>query len=599
MRPALATARWALRTYAASTLLIVLAAAMAVLAALPAAALGGGSRLALPRLTDADLGIVLSSLAESPAALQQRAVATLSGILLGLAVAAVAVAVMTVLALSGSRAAARRSEVVARRAVGASRRQLRVSGLLEGIAMVAAVLAIGVPAGLASIHWALGAWPGSVGAGSAVAPLVAIVGLAVVIVVGALFSVVAIPRTPRRVVSIAHPIDLALPTLQLAISFAMLLAAAQLARQSGRLLGTAVSAARPGEIIALRLGAPPAQRARTFGALLDQLRATGAFDVVSLSSAGALVGMGTVDLVITDCGRCSQGGLATPLRPVPARLGAVSTDTFRAMGLNVLRGRGITAADARGATRVAVVNRSLARHFEGSIAVGRQILVGRGPADGWYTVVGVVEDEHPAGFGSAFQPPYAVYLSVLQRPPVAADVLLRPRPGEPRARIAAALEAMLGHGNGATIERRLAESDLFATEAAPIRWFERLIAREGLVVLAIAILGTFAVMQLWVNALLPELAVRRAVGARRRDVLGYVLLRAIGVALVGAVLGLWIAEMTSSPLASLVGGLPLWDLRLAPLPALAIGFAALLGALLPAWRAARADPAGMMARLES
>jgi len=120
---------------------------------------------------------------------------------------------------------------------------------------------------------------------------------------------------------------------------------------------------------------------------------------------------------------------------------------------------------------------------------------------------------------------------------------------------------------------------------------------EGMTVLAISVLGTFAVMQLWVTALLPELAVRRAVGARRRHILVYVLLRAGAVGAFGVCLGVLVGEMSSDPLASLLGGLPLWDLTLVPRPALALVAAALLGGLIPAWRAARSDPARLMARL--
>ena len=44
--------------------------------------------------------------------------------------------------------------------------------------------------------------------------------------------------------------------------------------------------------------------------------------------------------------------------------------------------------------------------------------------------------------------------------------------------------------------------------------------------LALACGGTFALMRLWVLSLLTELGLRRAVGARRRHLSGFVLLRA-------------------------------------------------------------------------
>jgi ABC-type antimicrobial peptide transport system permease subunit len=78
-----------------------------------------------------------------------------------------------------------------------------------------------------------------------------------------------------------------------------------------------------------------------------------------------------------------------------------------------------------------------------------------------------------------------------------------------------------------------------------------------------------------------------------------VLLRAGAVGAFGVCLGVLVGEMSSDPLASLLGSLPLWDLALVPRPALVLVAAALLGGLIPAWRAARSDPAPLMARLST
>ena len=609
-RPAAASARWALRAYAASATLIVVAGTLAMAAALPVVSLGGptAGRLRLPPVPDAGLAIGWSASATTPAALQLRGLATVSGILLGLAIAVLAVAAMTVLALSAGRASARRQELVVRRAVGASRRQLRAGGLLEGAVMAAVVVGVAVPVGVAGARWALASWPGTtaaeVGVGVVAGPIAAVFGLAAVILLGALLAMLVIPRTPGPVRGGAHPLGLTVPTLQLAVSFAMLVAAAQLTRHAGRLLSHARAEVRAnGQIFELQVRAPTGERAARYASLLQRLGrdGQGEYEVVSLSSPGALVGLATVDVVLTDCGRCAEDGIYTPIRPVSAAISIVSPDTFRAMGVPVLKGRGIAAADSTGAPRVAVISRTLARqHFEQQGAIGRKIRVGWGPDDGWYRVVGVVEDGRSAAFGGAFQPPYQVYLSVLQFPPAAADLLVRPRGGA-GAGAPDRFKAMLGAALGATgtIVRRLPESERTVAAAPPVQWFERLVSLEGWTALVIAVLGTFAVMQLWVTALLPELAVRRAVGARRWHVFGYVLVRAGAVGAAGTAFGIVVGEMSSDPLASLLGGLPLWDVALMPGPAVVLVAAALAGALVPAWRAAWSDPAPMMATLST
>ena len=605
LRPAAASARWALRAYGASTTLIVVAGTLAVAAALPVVSLGGpdAGRLQLPPIPDAGLSIGWSAAAATPTALQLRGLALLGGILLGLAIAALTMAVITVLALSADRASARRSEMVVRRAVGSSRRQLRTGGFLEGAAMAAVVAGLAVPVGLAGARWALATWPGSTTAGAGVGPLVgpiaAVFGLAAMILLGALLSTLVIPRTPRPVSGGAHPLGLAIPTLQLAVAFAMLVTAAQLTRHASGILGESRAAPRSyAEIFQLEVRAPRGERASRYASLLRRLGRQSEYNMVSLSSPGALVGLGTVDLVLTDCGRCAEGGIFTPIRPVSVTITSVSPDTFRARGMRVLEGRGFAAADSTNRPRVAVISRALAqRHFEQQGALGRKIRIGYGggPDDGWYTVVGIVDDGRSAAFGGTLQPPYQVYLSALQLPPVAAELLVRARASAGVQRAEAVLRATLGHSG--IVEHQMPESQRAAGAAAPVQWFQRLVSLEGLTVLAIAILGTFAVMQLWVTALLPELAVRRAVGARRRHILVYVLLRAGAVGAFGVCLGVLVGEMSSDPLASLLGGLPLWDLALVPRPALALVAAALLGGLIPAWRAARSDPAPLMARL--
>jgi len=96
------------------------------------------------------------------------------------------------------------------------------------------------------------------------------------------------------------------------------------------------------------------------------------------------------------------------------------------------------------------------------------------------------------------------------------------------------------------------------------------------------------VMRMWVRAALPELAVRRAVGARRRHVIGFVLARAVAVAIAGVLLGRWLGLVVSGLLPTVLTGVP--PARIVE-PALALLVAALAGALIPAWQASRASPA--------
>src|SRR5437773_381146 len=184
LRPTLEVARWSFRAYRGSVLLLVAAAAAGLAAAVPALTIGRGA-LQLEPLPAADVGLGLSDLAASPAALQRYGLDTLSGIMLMLAVATVVVCVFTLLALSVSRSSARRSEPAVRRAVRDSSRHLALGAVAEGGVMVLAAIALGITAGLIAIRVALAAWPGSAGAPALLAPVLAVLARSAVLLLGA------------------------------------------------------------------------------------------------------------------------------------------------------------------------------------------------------------------------------------------------------------------------------------------------------------------------------------------------------------------------------------------------------------------------------
>jgi len=507
-----------------------------------------------------------------------------------LAVTVVGVAVLTITVLSFARASSRRTEMAVRRAVGARRRDLLGAALVEGVVLVAIAIGLRTAAGLVGGRLALAAWPGTASPGSLGPVAVAVAGIAGVILGGALLSALSRSARGRRITPSAAPQGLVLPALQLGISLALLVAAGQLGRAAG-----AVAGGTPGlrtHALVYEVGAPgpPALRAAQYASLLRRLETRRGFDTVSLTSPGASAGFGTSDVILTDCGRCYDGGLPKPIHDVVAALRAVSPDTFRALRVPIVAGRGFAVRDDWSGARVAVVNERLAQwHFEDGRAVGRKVFLGR---NGWYTVVGVVRDREAPGFGAGLLSRYAVYVSALQQPPDHVDLLVVPRPGAPPPDAGSLARATLGAS--ATVTFRGTGSRLLAAEAAPVHWFGRLFALEGNVAFLIALLGTFAVLRMWVKGALLELAVRRAVGAKRRHVLSFVLARAAAVGVGGVLIGLWLGIMVSGLLTEIVPGLPARTSDLVLHPALALVSAALAGALIPAWAAVRATPAELL-----
>jgi len=235
-----------------------------------------------------------------------------------------------------------------------------------------------------------------------------------------------------------------------------------------------------------------------------------------------------------------------------------------------------------------VVNRTLALRVA---PLGSTIALGYGP-DREHTVVGVVDDVTPPGLGGTLEPRYVVYASILQHPAAGADLVVRSAGTEPPAAVLSAMHSALGRD--AALSGPVSEASVLAAEAAPLRWFARALDGEGWVMLAVASLGTFSVMWLWVTSVLGELGLRRATGARRRQIMRYVLARAAAVAAWGAAFGAWVGLMVWDAVHALAETLPAWDPAGVGRAALLLGAFALAGALVPAWRAARTPPAALV-----
>jgi len=591
----------ALRAYWGTTILLVAACAAGLAVMLPVtslATLGGAGvapTIALSPLRTSDFGIVWGAFAESPTEIRQAAVAALVRMLLGVAIGVLAVTWFTTLSVSTARASGRATEIAVRRAVGASRAHLLGAALLEGGAVAMLALVVGGAAGVAAARLSLGAWPGTVGSASPTLALMAVAATLGGIVLGALLPLVFARRSSSIASLDPTPLGLIVPALQLGLSLTVLVSASMLNGGATRLTGEHAARSTTGEVFQLTThGVGLAYRASRYGALLRRLRADPAVEAASLTSPGALTGIGAVDVVWSECGACSWGGLGLPIHGFFATHYVVSADSFRALGLTVAAGRAFTDDDGPSAAPVAVVSRSLAQqHFDAAGAVGKMLLlVGHG-STARYRVVGVVEDRPPTGIGGGLEPSVAVYLSVLQHPPTAVDLLVRGRlSAGTLARVARSFHDTLGPNADVV---RVSEAGLLAAEAAPLRWFARMFGAEGWALLAIATIGTFAMMWLWVTSLLAELGVRRAVGARRRDVMGYVLWRTMLVAVGGAVFGWWLGLMVWDALGNLVAGVPTWESAAVLRYALLLGAAALAGAWVPAWRAARTPPVTLLA----
>ena len=605
-KPALSPALWAIRAYRGSYIVVAVTGAVALAAFLPVTTLarwmdaGVFTRLDLSPIPPLDLGFSWSQLARDPTAFREVAVLLLFRTLVGIAVGAFAVAASTILSVFVARGFARAEEMRTRQAVGAARRHLRRAALAEGSLIGVVTVGVGLGLALPVAHVVTSAWPGELGRAtldpSAVAVLLTFCG----IVLGAGFPLLAARPSSSLTDGAGRPHGLVLPVLQLGFSLTIVVATGMLGRATRRLETPADPARDWGRVFALSAQSPePRDRAGAYAWLLSHFRPSKAVDGVSLTSAGALVGRGTFDLVTTDCGQCGSPrlGLAYPLHPVLTLYQAVSADTFRLLGLRLIAGRGLTDTDRWDAPRVAVVSRSLARsHFQRGDAVGRRLAVGEGLGN-WYTVVGIVEDQPRVALGATLEPPYTVYFSILQHPASLAELLVRgPDVTAASAMISRTLRSTKGVVAGAA---PVSESALVTMETTPLRWFGWMLGGKAWFALVVATVGTLVVMSLWVRSLLPELGLRRAMGARRRAIVGFVLWRTSVVVVAGVLVGLWFGILVWGSLAEVVPGVPAWDPRVVVGSVPWLAGAAFVGAIVPTLRAVRTMPALLIPTAEA
>jgi putative ABC transport system permease protein len=136
----------------------------------------------------------------------------------------------------------------------------------------------------------------------------------------------------------------------------------------------------------------------------------------------------------------------------------------------------------------------------------------------------------------------------------------------------------------ATLDDRLAQ------HIAPRRFITVLLGVFAGVALVLAAIGIYGVMSYSVTERTHEIGVRRALGARDRDVLTVVLKRGLMLTLIGTVVGLGASLALSRVLTNLLFGVSSLDPLTFAGVALILAIVSLLACYFPARRATKVDP---------
>ena len=283
-------------------------------------------------------------------------------------------------------------------------------------------------------------------------------------------------------------------------------------------------------------------------------------------------------------------------RPRQVQVIATESDYFKIKSYNLTNGRLFSPQEAELGTPVVIIGTEIAGHFfKGLDPLGREIRIGGAP----YTVIGLLEKQGNV-FGFSLDRmvigPYKSPLSRVTNPRGDIDALVVQAPS--REMLDDAMESVREALRGF---RKLgpARPDNFALETsdAALSFFEELKGRLilfGTALPAIGlVVGAMVIMNIMLVAVAErtrEIGIRKALGAKRRDILSQFLVESATLSVVGAAIGIGLG-IAGAKIIAAVSPLPAsvapWSIILGLVVGAGVGIVA---GMYPASRAARLDP---------
>jgi putative ABC transport system permease protein len=518
-------------------------------------------------------------------------------VLLGAVALVLLIACVNVVNLLLARAAGRQRELSIRAAMGASRARVVRQQLLESclIALAAAMAGLAITFAATRLLIALG--PDSVprldelsidARVFAFAVGIALVTMAVFGVAPAIQAARQDPQDALRAEG-RHStggagrkrIRAMLTIGEVALSVALLIGAGLLIRSFARLQQVDPGFSVPG-LMTARVTLPATQypdgafRRAFWDRFVEDLRSRPGIEAAAIASGPPLSGDFTGgDVKLPSQSNDDAGSAAWRL---------AGPGYFATLGIPI-RGREFSLQDSIEGPPVAIISAALAeKYFPNDDPIGRKLVM-RSFREDPHTIIGVAGDvktfglEDDAGFvfyGSATQYPGWNPMSLVWRSPGASTDMVRASlrsidPGVPIAAIAS-METLLDQSLG------------------PRRFNLYLLATFAAASLALAAIGLFGVMAYLVSQRTREIGVRLALGATRGEVFRLIIGRGLGLAVVGAGVGvggaLWLTRAMQTLLFSVSRTDPMTFIAVP----LALVLVALVACYIPARRAMRVDP---------
>ncbi len=315
--------------------------------------------------------------------------------------------------------------------------------------------------------------------------------------------------------------------------------------------------------------------------VLDDLSTVPDINSVAMASAGPMFGGVEPGEVVVESNPAPPGERHT------LRWFDVSPGFFQTLGVPLVRGRGLSESDRRGGVRVALINQTAANLlFGGASPLGERLTM---TLHGMTVeVVGVVADVPPLSPDQPTRP--EIYWPFDQVPRYASFVVVRTS-GDP-APVLRTLKARLENSApGIQVSQPETLTQLLDQELVTPRFTMWLVGSFALTALVLALGGVYGVIAFTVAARHRELAIRVALGAGARRVIGLVLRQGLTPVIVGGLVGVVGAVIAGRLVRSLLHGVAVTDPATILAVAGSVLIVATIAAFLPARRSAKLDPA--------
>ncbi|HEY2822919.1 MAG TPA: ABC transporter permease [Candidatus Acidoferrum sp.] len=519
------------------------------------------------------------------------------------------VACSNVASLMISRATARQKEIAVRLAMGASRRTLIRSLLVESLMLAGAGVVLGLILSEAAIRTLLAMMP----SGTTLVMLhaqpdlrILLFSVVVALATGLLFGLVpALQGTRLDVTSTLKDAAIIsggrsartrkfLVTAQVALSFLLLVGAGLFAKTLYNLKNINMGMNNIANLVMFnvdprgaRYTGPTAQA--FYKNVLNEIRATPGVTAAAFSVVPLLQGYewsGGINVV----GHQMKDG-----EDVDASNNIISPEYFKTMGIPLIAGRDFTDADRNKGQDMAhipticIVNRNFAEHFFGKESAIGHYAHNLFRDEPKFQIVGVVEN-------STYRSPREdadrreIYFPEYEAPMVLQATFYVRASSESKAlfpalrSVIAKLDPSLPVMNMKTVDTQLDE----------VLNTERLIASLsivfGLVATALAALGLYGVVAFSVASRTKEIGVRMALGARKASVLWLVLRETMILVTIGIAIGIPVAYVLSRYVESQLYGVKPTDIATGLAALAVLAAVAAISGFIPARRASSIDP---------